>query len=96
MRLREWAQQLLDPDVTMQKPIAKKHSMDQNVCNANMNNSSKPRPVQNRDVCKHAPRELTYEVGGGEGGGRGKGQEEVSSMGWCNCHSVWNALKWNV
>lgn len=69
MRLREWAQQLLDPDVTMQKPIAKKHSMDQNVCNANMNNSSKPRPVQNRDVCKHAPRELTYEVGGGGGGG---------------------------
>ena len=28
MRLREWAQQLLDPDVTVQKPIAKKHSMD--------------------------------------------------------------------
>lgn len=28
MRLRERAQQLLDPDVTVQKPIAKKHSMD--------------------------------------------------------------------
>lgn len=73
MRLHEWAQQLLDPDVTMQKPIAKKHSMDQNVCNANMNNSSKPRPVQNRDVCKHAPRELTYEVGGGGRGWEGEG-----------------------
>lgn len=39
----------------------------QYVCNANMNNCSKPRPVQNRYVCKHAPRELTYEGGGGRG-----------------------------
>ena len=76
MRLREWAQQLLDPDVTVQKPIAKKHSKDQNVCNANMNNCSKPRPVQNRDVCKHAPRELTYEGGRG-GGGRGRKKYQV-------------------
>ena len=43
----------------------------QYVCNANMNNCSKPRPVQNRYVCKHAPRELTYEGGGGGGGGGG-------------------------
>lgn len=46
----------------------------QYVCNANMNNCSKPRPVQNRYVCKHAPRELTYEGGGGGGrGGEGEG-----------------------
>ena len=38
-----------------------------------MNNCSKPRPVQNRYVCKHAPRELTYEGGGGrEGEGAGR------------------------
>ena len=46
----------------------------QYVCNANMNNCSKPRPVQNRYVCKHAPRELTYERGWGGGGGRGGGE----------------------
>lgn len=44
----------------------------QYVCNANMNNCSKPRPVQNRYVCKHAPRELTY-----EGGGRGRKKYQV-------------------
>ena len=48
----------------------------QYVCNANMNNCSKPRPVQNRYVCKHAPRELTYEGGGG-GGGRGRKKYQV-------------------
>ena len=49
----------------------------QYVCNANMNNCSKPRPVQNRFVCKHAPRELTYEGGGGGGGGRGRKKYQV-------------------
>lgn len=49
----------------------------QYVCNANMNNCSKPRPVQNRYVCKHAPRELTYEGGGGGGGGRGRKKYQV-------------------
>lgn len=48
----------------------------QYVCNANMNNCSKPRPVQNRYVCKHAPRKLTYEGGGG-GGGRGRKKYQV-------------------
>lgn len=48
----------------------------QYVCNANMNNCSKPRPVQNRYVCKHAPRELTNEGGGG-GGGRGTKKYQV-------------------
>ena len=37
-----------------------------------MNNCSKPRPILNRYVCKHAPRELTYERGGG-GWGEGEG-----------------------
>lgn len=49
----------------------------QYVCNANMNNCSKPRPVQNRYVCKHARRELTYEGGGGGGGGRGRKKYQV-------------------
>lgn len=52
----------------------------QYVCNANMNNCSKPRPVQNRYVCKHAPRELTYERGGGGGGG-GRGRKKYQVWG---------------
>lgn len=50
----------------------------QYVCNANMNNCSKPRPVQNRYVCKHAPRELTNE---GEGGGGGRGTKKYQVWG---------------
>lgn len=53
----------------------------QYVCNANMNNCSKPRPVQNRYVCKHAPRELTYEGGEGGGGGGGRGRKKYQVWG---------------
>lgn len=55
--------------------------MDQNVRNANMNNCSKPRPILNRYVCKHAPRELTYEGRGGGGGEGGRGRRKYEVWG---------------
>ena len=77
MRLREWAQQLLDPDVTVQKPIAKKHSMDDSMYVMLIWQLLKAK-TSTEQICVQACSKGTnvWRRGGG-GGGRGRKKSQV-------------------